>query len=405
MKTQTLILLLLMIGLFSSCKEGDKTQKEFTSNVIDIAAKQYEVLYDSIQAKKGEKFYIPRAIKDGNIKYAQAYDWTSGFYAGSLWYLFKLTKDDKWKDRAMDYTTRLDSVQYYTGNHDIGFMMEASFGNAMKLYPSAQYDSVIVQSAKSLMTRFRPKAGIIQSWEPIVHFKEGMWECPVIIDNMMNLELLFHATKITGDSIYRNTAITHADNTIKNHFRSDYSSYHVVDYDVETGKVFKRTTHQGLSDESAWSRGQAWGLYGYTAMYRETKDKKYLNQAIKIADFIENHPNMPEDLVPYWDFDAEVTPTTKRDASAAAIIASALLELQEYVSKEDADRYMNWAKQTLKSLESPAYLATDGTNKGFILKHSVGTLLYGVEVDSPLNYADYYFLEALDRLRMLEGNI
>lgn len=403
MKKQKLILLLLVITFFSSCKKGSDEQNIATTNVIDVAAMQYEVLYDSIQTRKGDKFYIPRAIKDGNIKYAQAHDWTSGFYAGSLWYLYKLTKDEKWKDRALDYTTRLDSVKNYTGNHDIGFMMEASFGNAMKLYPSAEYDSVIVQSAKSLITRFRPKAGIIQSWDAVVHFKEGAWKCPVIIDNMMNLELLFHATKITGDSIYRKIAITHADNTLKNHFRTDYSSYHVVDYDVETGKVLKKTTHQGLSDESAWSRGQAWGVYGYTAMYRETKDKKYLDQAINIANFIENHPNMPEDLVPYWDFDAEATPTTKRDASAAAIIASALLELQGYVSKEHSQRYMKWAKGILSSLESPAYLATNGTNKGFILKHSVGTLLYNVEVDSPLNYADYYFLEALDRLRELEN--
>lgn len=401
MKNQKLVLVLLIGVLFFNCKNKSAKEIEPKTNVIEIAANQYDVLYDSIQSRKGEKFYIPRSIKDGNIKYANAHDWTSGFYAGSLWYLFKLTKEDKWKDRAMDYTTRLDSIQYYTGNHDIGFMMEASFGNANKLYPSAKYDSIIVNSAKSLITRFRPKAGIIQSWEPIVHFKEGMWECPVIIDNMMNLELLFHATKITGDSVYRDIAITHADNTLKNHFRSDNSSYHVVDYDVETGKVLKKTTHQGLSDESAWSRGQAWGIYGFTAMYRETKEQKYLDQAVKIADFLENHPNMPEDLVPYWDFDAEVTPTTKRDASAAAVIASALLELQAYVSKDDGKRYMKWAKGILKSLESPAYLATDGTNKGFILKHSVGTLLYNVEVDAPLNYADYYFLEALDRLKEL----
>lgn len=407
MKNQRFVLMLLAVILFYNCKDQQTKEDEIKPalNVIDVATQQYDVLYDSIQSRKGTKFYIPRAIKDGNIKYAQAYDWTSGFYAGSLWYLYKLSNDDKWKERALDYTTRLDSVQYYTGNHDIGFMMECSFGNAMKLYPSAKYDSIIVQSAKSLITRFRPKAGIIQSWEPIVHFKEGMWECPVIIDNMMNLELLFHATKISGDPIYRDIALVHADNTLKNHFRSDYSSYHVVDYDVETGNVIKKTTHQGLSDESAWSRGQAWGVYGYTVMYRETKDQKYLDQAINIASYIKNHPNLPSDLVPYWDFDAEVTPTTNRDASAAAIIASALLELQGYVSKEQSDNYLQWAKDILTSLGSPSYLATDGTNKGFILKHSVGTLLYDVEVDSPLNYADYYFLEALDRLKALEGKL
>tara|TARA_R110001592_G_scaffold363328_1_gene684147 strand:+ start:8060 stop:9271 length:1212 start_codon:yes stop_codon:yes gene_type:complete len=403
MKKQKFILLLLIVSLFSSCKKEIKKKNTPTVGVIDVAAQQYNVLYDSIQSRKNTKFYIPRAIKNGNIKYAQAYDWTSGFYAGSLWYLYKLTKKNKWKDRALDYTTRLDSVKYYTGNHDIGFMMESSFGNAMSLYPSAKYDSVIVQSAKSLITRFRPKAGIIQSWDAKIHFKEGAWKCPVIIDNMMNLELLFHATKITGDSIYSKIAISHSNNTLKNHFRSDNSSYHVVDYNIETGAVIKKTTHQGLNDESAWSRGQAWGLYGFTAMYRETQDKKYLDQAIKIASFIENHPNLPKDLVPYWDFDVEATSTTKRDTSAAAIIASALLELQKYVSDEKSKKYLNWAKETIKSLKSPAYLAKNGTNKGFILKHSVGTFLFNVEVDSPLNYADYYFLEALYRLQEMEN--
>lgn len=402
MKNPKLLLLLLIVVVFASCKNNTTKKSVTAANVLDIATQQYDILYDSIQSKKGTKYYIPRSIKDGNIKYAQAHDWTSGFYAGSLWYLYKLTNDMKWQERAMDYTTRLDSVQYYTGNHDIGFMMESSFGNAMKLYPSAKYDSIIVQSAKSFITRYRPKAGILQSWDPVAHFEEGTWECPVIIDGMMNLELLFHATQITGDSIYREIAITHADKTLENHFRSDDSSYHVIDYDIETGEVLKKNTHQGLNHESAWSRGQAWGLYGYTTMYRETKDKKYLEQAIKIASYIKDHPNLPEDLVPYWDFDAEATPTTKRDASAAAIIASALLELQQYVSKELSNYYLNWAKETLKSLESPAYLAAVGTNKGFILKHSVGVLLYGVEVDKPLNYADYYFLEALYRLKELE---
>lgn len=385
--------------VLSGCKEVEP-KKELPIDVVDVADKQYDLLYDSIQSRIGEKFYIPRAIKNGSIKYARSYDWTSGFYSGSLWYLYELSKDAKWKTRALDYTERLDSVKHYRGNHDIGFMMESSFGNAMRNNPSARYDSIIVQSAKSLLTRFRPKAGIIQSWD-----KNKEWDCPVIIDNMMNLELLFHATKISGDSIYYNVAVAHADNTIENHFRADYSSYHVVDYDKETGDVIVKETHQGKAHESAWARGQSWGLYGFTVMYRETKDKKYLDQALKIATFLQNHPNLPSDLIPYWDYDAEPTPTTKRDASAAAIIASALLELQTYVSKEKSEAYLTWSKKILASLKSPAYLAKVGTNKGFILEHSVGTLPYKVEVDVPLNYADYYFLEALYRLRNLENRI
>jgi len=392
---RTLLMLLVFAIILISCNRNNKSE-EVEVNVIDVASKQYGILFDSIQSRKNNKFYIPRSIKNGNIKYAQAYDWTSGFYAGSLWYLYKLSGDIKWKNRALDYTTRLDSVKYYTGNHDIGFMMETSFGNAIKDKASAKYDSVIVESAKSLVTRFRPKAGIIQSWNA-----NEKWDCPVIIDNMMNLELLFHATKISGDSTYYNVAIKHADVTLENHFREDYSSYHVIDYNTETGEVIGKSTHQGLSDDSDWSRGQTWGLYGYTTTYRETKNIIYLEQAIKIANFIKTHPKLPEDQVPLWDFDAEMSPETPRDASSAAITASALLELSGYVNTDLSKTYIDWAKQILNSLKSAPYLAEVGTNKGFILKHSVGTLPNNVEVDVPLNYADYYFLEALYRSKNL----
>ena len=397
MNRKILLLFLVVVTVFSFQCTSVKSQKEKEINVIEIAQQQYDILYDSIQSRKGQTYYIPRAIKKGHIKYARSYDWTSGFYAGSLWYLYELSENEKWKERALDYTERLDSVKYYTGNHDIGFMMESSFGNAMRLYPSKKYDDIIVQSAKSLLTRYRPKAGIIQSWD-----KGDEWDCPVIIDNMMNLELLFHASKISGDNQYRNVAITHADNTLKNHFREDNSSYHVVDYDINTGDVIVRETHQGMAHESAWARGQSWGLYGYTVMYRETKDQKYLDQAVKIAEFIKNHPNLPEDKIPYWDYDVEAKLDTKRDASAGAIVASALIELQSYVDSNKSEEYLKWAKVIVESLKSPAYLAEVGTNKGFILMHSVGTLPYKVEVDVPLNYADYYFLEAMVRLKQLE---
>jgi len=387
-----------VIGLaVVSCKK-----EEVSKNIVlDVASKQYDMLYDSIQAKKGDVNYIPRSIREGSIRYVSSYDWTSGFYAGSLWYLYDLTGESRWKDRATEYTIKMDSVQYYSGNHDIGFMMEGSYGKAIQFTGNKKYESVIVQSAKSLIKRFEPKAGIIRSWDVIAHYEEGMWECPVIIDNMMNLELLFHATKISGDSIYANVAISHANNTLENHFRSDNSSYHVVDYDAETGAVLQKTTHQGFADDSDWARGQTWGLYGFTSMYKETKDVKYLEQAIKIASFIKNHPNMPEDQVPYWDYDVEITDTTSRDASAAAIAASGLLELQKYVDSEKSKEYVTWAKQILNSLSSPAYLAKVGTNKGFILEHSAGVIPYNSEVDVPLNYADYYYLEALSRLKAI----
>lgn len=395
---KNILITLIATTFIISCQKKEESKK---INVLEVASQQYDILYDSIQIKEGSEFYIPRSIKNGHIKYARSYDWTSGFYAGTLWYLYDLTGVDKWKNRAVRYTHKLDSIKNYTGNHDLGFMMESSFGNAIKFDFNKEYEDVIVESAKSLTTRFRPNAGIIQSWDVKVHFDEGKWKCPVIIDNMMNLELLFHATKLTGDNSYANIAITHANNTIKNHFREDNSSYHVVDYNTDTGEVIKKTTHQGSADDSAWSRGQAWGLYGFTVMYRETKDPQYLEHATKIATFIKNHPKLPKDQVPYWDYDVEITDATPRDASAAAITASALLELQKYVDENKSTEYTTWAKQIIKSLGSPSYLAKVGTNKGFILEHSSGVIPYNKEVDVPLNYADYYYLEALSRLKAM----
>ena len=394
-----LVVSLLMISLFVACKKELPKETEFEiQKVISIAANQYDVLYDSAQSKINTRRYLPRSIrKDGNIGYIPSHDWTSGFFSGSMWYLYQLTNDNTWKERAMDYTMRMDSVKFYTGNHDIGFMMECSFGNMMKQEESAIYDAVIVQSATSLLTRFRPNAGVIQSWN-----RGEKWKCPVIIDNMMNLELLFHATKISKDSLYYHKAVEHANTTLKNHFREDGSSYHVLDYDTETGEIKARNTHQGYQDESSWARGQAWGLYGFTVTYRETRDKNYLEQAIKIAEFIKNNPELPKDQVPYWDFDVPKEENTPRDASAAAITASAMIELSSFVEGAKREEYLNWAKQILRSLSSENYLASNGTNKGFILKHAVGSLPHNSEIDSPLNYADYYFLEGLYRLSQLD---
>jgi hypothetical protein len=272
-------------------------------------------------------------------------------------------------------------------------MMFCSFGNANRLAPKPAYKDILVTSAKSLSTRFNPKVGAIKSWD------SKPSDFLVIIDNMMNLELLFWATKVTGDSSYYKTAVTHANTTIKNHFRPDYSSYHVINYNAETGAVQERKTAQGYADASAWARGQAWGLYGYTVMYRETKDKKYLDQAQHIADFILNHPNMPADLIPYWDFNAPNIPSALRDASAGAITAAALLELCRYTNKEKGKKYFTSAETMLKSLSSATYKAAPGTNGGFILKHGVGHLPQNSEVDVPLTYGDYYFVEAMIRYK------
>lgn len=217
----------------------------------------------------------------------------------------------------------------------------------------------------------------------------------------MNLEMLVWSAKKFQQPYFNKVALTHANTTLKNHFRPDYSSYHVVSYDTLTGQAEARQTSQGYSDESAWARGQAWGLYGYTMMFRETKNSLYLQQAKAVADFIIHHPNLPEDKIPYWDFNASDIPEALRDASAGAIICSALLELSGYVDPDKAAEYRKVAEIQLKTLCSPAYLASSGENANFILKHSVGHFMKDIEVDVPLTYADYYFVEALLRYRKI----
>jgi uncharacterized protein YyaL (SSP411 family) len=283
-------------------------------------------------------------------------------------------------------------------------MLYCPFGNGFRLTKNEAYKPILLTGAQSLSTRFNPSVGVIKSWN-----KFQTYDYPVIIDNMMNLEFLFWAAKNGGDKRLREIAITHADNTLKNHFRPDNSSYHVVCYNPD-GTVAAKKTAQGAADNSAWARGQAWGLYGYTVMYRETKDKKYLEQARKIADFYLSHPNLPADKIPYWDFNApgESTPgipNEERDASAGAIAASALLELSTY-GGPSAKTYYQQAERMLQSLSSPAYKAKPGGDNHFILVHSVGNKPGKSEIDTPIIYADYYYLEALlryDALRKKQG--
>ena len=381
--------LLIMLPFLAS---GSSIKKQLVKKDLPFAEQQVQRMIDVME--ESGKILSPRTTKDGKIRYTSVQDWTSGFFPGSLWYLYKLTGKEEWKKEAEKYTEALDKIQYLTWHHDIGFMIQCSYGNGLRFADKEAYKPVIVQAAKSLSTRFRPGAGIIQSWNVTGGWqaKRG-WTCPVIIDNMMNLELLFEATALSGDSSFYKIAVSHADQTLKYHFRPDNSSYHVVDYDPETGKVLHRHTAQGYAHESAWARGQAWALYGYTVCYRYTKNKAYLEQAEKIAAYLFSHPRMPEDLVPYWDFDAPNIPNEPRDASAAAIIASALYELNDY----SKNNYRKTADRIMESLSSPAYTAKPGENGNFILMHSVGSIPHGSEIDEPLVYADYYFLEAMER--------
>jgi rhamnogalacturonyl hydrolase YesR len=333
----------------------------------------------------------PRTVRNDSLILVAPRDWCSGFYPGNLWFLYELTGKEHWKQQAELYTQKIENEKWNKGTHDLGFKMLGSFGNGWRLKTNeSAYRDILIQSAKTLSTRFNPKTGVIRSWD---HSRDK-WNNPVIIDNMMNLELLFWAFRQTKDSSFYRIAVSHANTTMKNHFRPDFSSYHVIDYDVNTGLVTKKNTHQGYSHESAWSRGQAWALYGYAMCYRETGDKKYLQQAENIAQFIFSHPRLPSDLIPYWDFDDPKIPNVPRDASAAAVTASALYQLVQQKSKHSKD-YVQKAEKIIQSLSSPTYLASLGSNHGFLLKHSTGGLPNGFEIDAPIVYADYYFLEAL----------
>lgn len=338
---------------------------------------------------------LPRsACENGKLITSGAEWWTSGFYPGELWYLYEYSNSRKMNVLAKQYTDLLESQKWSTDNHDIGFMLYCSFGNGLRLTNNSQYKDILLTAASSLMKRYNPKVGLIRSWD----FNKENWQYPVIIDNMMNLELLFWAAKQSNDSAMYQAAVSHATKTMKYHFRPDYSCWHVVSYDTINGLPHIKQTHQGLNDSSAWARGQAWALYGFTMVYRATKDPKFLKHAINIAEYIINNPAMPTDKIPIWDFNDK--PTSYRDASAGALIASALIELAEY-TPELKQKYLNFAQQQLLALSSSEYTAQTGQNAGFILKHSVGNYPKGYEIDAPLSYADYYYVEALLRYRKL----
>ncbi len=377
--------------ILSSCNK-EKSLDGIIDESLAFSARQYSRM---AEVMKGKPDLLPRTIDaSGTLVTSNSGWWTSGFFPGSLWNLYDYSKDEKLKEAAIEMTSRIEKEKNNKGTHDLGFMLYCSFGNGFRLTGDQSYKDVMLTGARSLSTRFRPNIGCIQSWGS----RKG-WQCPVIIDNMMNLEFLMWAFNQTGDSSFYKIAVTHSDTTIKNHFRPDFSSWHVVSYDTITGKVEAKQTAQGEADGSAWSRGQVWGLYGYTVMYRETGLQRYLDQAMHIADLLISHPNMPEDKIPYWDFDAPGIPDTNRDASAGAIMASALIELSGFSGDEKKAKYLEIAEKQIRSLSSPVYLAKEGENGNFILKHSVGSLPAKSEVDVPLTYADYYFIEALLRYK------
>ncbi len=362
----------------------------------DVLLERMTIQYNYLLKLHKDSTQFPRSCKpNGSLVWVKSDDWTSGFFSGTLWYMAELTQNVSLQNQAKRWMAGLEMEKYNRYTHDLGFIMYCSYGNALRLAPDQRYKSILMQSAVSLSRRYNPTVGLIKSWDFSAKGKE--WKFPVIIDNMMNLEMLMWAFRESKDSSFYKIAVTHANTTLKYHFRTDNSSYHVVDYDPENGQVRWKGTHQGFGDQSAWARGQAWGFYGYTVMYRETKNPAYLAQAKKIADFMLNHKNMPKDLVPYWDYDATMSKDEPGDASAAAILCSGLYEFAGYLPEKEGKKYLASADKIFHTLASPAYFAEEGKNCGLLLMHSVGNKPGNSEVDVPLVYADYYFTEALKR--------
>ncbi|MBR5138984.1 MAG: glycoside hydrolase family 88 protein [Alistipes sp.] len=369
--------LLVVATILCGCSEQQQL-KSSLKKALDVAVVHKRAQAEYMLPIEG---MLPKSFKDGEIVTAKPRDWTSGFLPGTLWLLYEHTGDEQLKEYADTFTRRLEELKDYTGTHDLGFMVFCSYGNAYRLMGDPYYKSIIEQASAALVTRFDPEVGCIRSWN--TRRKENPeLDFIVIIDNMMNLEML----EWSG---YHDIARRHADTTIKNHFREDNSTYHVVTYNELTGEITDKRTAQGVADDSAWARGQSWGLYGYTMMYRMTGEQRYLEQAVKIADYL--LPRLPEDSIPNWDYDAEVQ---MKDSSAAAIMASALIELYGFTQNGE---YLKTAERQLSELCSERYLAQPGENGNFILKHGVGHLPNNSEVDVPLSYGDYYFVEAAMR--------
>ncbi|MFC3810855.1 glucuronyl hydrolase [Lacihabitans lacunae] len=346
--------------------------------------------------KRNPKGVSPRSMREDTLFMVPSKDWTSGFYAGNLWYTYELTQNPFWKQKAIEFTAPIEKEKFDSTTHDLGFKLFCSFGNGNRIAPNKAYRDIIIQASYTLCSRFSPVVGSLKSW----NHSTDKWVFPVIIDNMMNLEMLFWAFKETNDSLFYKVAVSHANTTMKNHFRADGSSYHVIDYNPKTGEVLQKNTHQGYSHESSWARGQAWGLYGYSMCYRETGDMKYLQHAERIADFILNNPALPQDLIPYWDYNDPKIPNAPKDVSAAAITASALFELSTFTTL-NSKKYRNVAELILKNIDTKHWCKI-GTKGGFLLDNSTGHLPGNHEINVPIVYADYYYLEALLRSKSLK---
>lgn len=392
--------LAVMLGLCTCAHRPSATMD--VKKALDYCAEQTQRTLTELKTDSGIDYtMMPRNIlldeQHWNCRKATKEEWCAGFWPGVLWYDYEYTQDKRVLEEAEKFTHSLEFLSRTPAfDHDLGFLVFCSYGNGYRLTKNPAYKQVILDTADTLATLFNPVVGTILSWPREVEPRN--WPHNTIMDNMINLEMLFWAAKNGGNPYLYDIAVSHADKTMKCHFRPDYTSYHVAVYDTITGNLIKGVTHQGYADNTMWARGQAWAIYGYTVVYRETKDPKYLDFAQKVTDvYLER---LPEDKVPYWDFDDPSIPDAPRDASAAAVVASSLLELSTYLPNGTGKRYKEVAIEMLTSLSSDNYQS--GKSKSSFLLHSIGHWPNGSEIDASIIYADYYYIEALLRLKRLQ---
>lgn len=387
---------LILIITVSCSNEKKAIEKLDTDKVLEYCVeKAQETMNDLTDVDS-----LPRNIYPGQKKWNKVgnKDWTCGFWPGVLWYAYEASNDSTILEKAKDFTNPLTAVlDVPVDNHDLGFMLYCSFGNGYRLTKNPEYHDFLIEAADSLATLYNPKVGTILSW-PVMR-KKMNWPHNTIIDNMINLELLFWASKNGGKQEWYDMAVKHAETCMTTLVRPDFSTYHVAVFDTIDGHFIKGVTHQGYADDSQWARGQGWGIYGYSMCYRETGEEKFLETSKKLADvFIDR---LSEDGVPYWDFDDPSIPNAPKDASAAAVVASGMLELSTFVKdKADQLKYRNAAVSLLTKLSTDMYLSKD-ENQAMLL-HSTGHLPHNSEIDASIIYADYYFIEALLRLKKIE---
>ena len=396
MKISNLISTALALTALSSCGGAPQQEdiKALADRVFAVAEQQLPLIEQNLPDDRAPK----TIARDSTLATSDLGWWCSGFYPGSLWLVYERNGNADIRRMAEKNTLKLSNLLSHHTDHDIGFQINCSYGNALRITGDTVWEPMIVASAHRLASRFNPVTGAIKSWDFVDRGRD--WQWPVIIDNMMNLELLMNASHLSGDASLADVAVTHATTTLNNHFRDDYSTFHLVDYDTITGNARLHHTVQGLADESAWARGQAWSVYGYTMMARETGSAEFLSQAEGVARYLLGR--LPDDGIPYWDFDSPKIPDDLRDASAGAIMASAFAELSTLTADAELSaRLLAMAELQVRTLASPDYLAAPGTNAGFLIRHCVGHIPNGTEIDVPLTYADYYFLEALSRLEQI----